>query len=98
MRKTFFTLIAATVLSVTSLSAQATDYRDTTSEPSAGAMTFDLLLARPLGLVATVAGAGLFVLQLPLSIVQGVPPSVPAKKLVVEPAKFTFQRPLGAQK
>lgn len=98
MRKSLLTLLAATVLGLTSLSANANEYRDTDGDPSAGAMTFDLLVARPLGLVATVAGAGLFVLQLPLSVIQGVPPSVPARKLVVEPAEFTFSRPLGAEK
>ena len=95
MRKSILTLLTAAVLGVTSWSADASEYRDSDMEPSAGAMTFDLLIARPLGLAATVLGTGLFVLQLPLSIVQGTPPSVPAKKLVVAPAKFTFERPLG---
>lgn len=69
---------------------------DFEGKPSAGAMAFDLVLVRPVGLVATVLGAGLFVLQLPLSMIQGVPPSEPAEKLVIEPAEFTFKRPLGA--
>lgn len=58
-------------------------------------MAFDLVLVRPLGLVATVLGTGLFILQLPLSLIQGEPPVDPAKRLIVEPAQFTFQRPLG---
>ena len=47
-------------------------------------------------LLVTVLGTGLFVLQLPLSLIQGTPPSDPARKLIMEPAKFTFERPLGA--
>jgi hypothetical protein len=77
--------------------ATADEYQDALEgKPSAGAMAFDLVLVRPVGLVATVLGAGLFVLQLPLSMIQGTPPSDPAQKLVVEPAAFTFKRPLGA--
>jgi hypothetical protein len=74
----------------------ADDYRDTLDgKPSAGAMAFDLVIVRPVSLVATVLGTGLFMLSLPLALIQGERPSAPAQKLVVEPAKFTFSRPLG---
>lgn len=63
--------------------------------PSAGAMAFDLVVIRPLSLVATLLGSGLFLLQLPLDLIQGTPPVDPAQKLVVEPARYTFDRPLG---
>lgn len=96
MRKTMLNLTVAATLAVCSSLAHADEFRETIDgSPSAGAMAFDLVIVRPLGLVATVLGAGLFVLQLPLSIIQGEPPSDPAKKLVTEPAKFTFDRPLG---
>ena len=65
------------------------------SAPSAGAMAFDLVVIRPLSLVATLLGSGLFLLQLPLDLIQGTPPVDPAQKLVVEPARYTFDRPLG---
>lgn len=95
MRKFLLCLTVAT-LAVCSNLALADDYADVQdSTPSAGAMAFDLLIVRPLGLVATVLGTGLFVVQLPLSIVQGVPPADPARKLIVEPARYTFGRPLG---
>ena len=58
-------------------------------------MTFDLLIVRPLGLVTTVAGAGLFVLSVPFSAIQGKSPLDAADTLVVQPAQFTFTRPLG---
>ena len=97
MRKTILSLMTAAVMTVCSSSVSADAYRDSIDDtPSAGAMAFDLALVRPLGLAATVLGAGLFVVQLPLSLIQGKPPSDPARKLIVEPAKFTFQRPLGA--
>jgi uncharacterized membrane protein YciS (DUF1049 family) len=87
--------IAAALLALTVGNAQAQVTNEVDTAPSAVAMTADLLIVRPLGLVATVLGTGLFVLQLPLSLVQGEPPVEPARKLIVEPASFTFSRPLG---
>ncbi len=63
-------------------------------EISAGKMVIDGLLIRPLGIVATVAGSVLFVVSLPFSALGGNVKKA-AKKLVIEPAKFTFTRPLG---
>jgi len=60
----------------------------------AGKMAADVLLVRPLGLASTVLGTAVFAVALPFSILGGnVKES--AKKLVMEPAKFTFARPLG---
>lgn len=96
MRQSLRLTLAAALLATASGLASADEYRATAEDtPSAGAMGFDLLIVRPLGLVATVLGTGLFVLQLPLSLIQGEPPMDPAKALVVEPAQFTFMRPLG---
>lgn len=63
-------------------------------EISAGKMVIDGLLIRPLGIVATVAGSVLFLVSLPFSALGGNVKKA-AKKLVIEPAKFTFTRPLG---
>lgn len=92
----FATIFAAAVLTLSAgmASAQETDPID--NSPSGGAMAVDLILIRPVALVGTVLGVGLFVLQLPISIIQGEPPAEPARKLVVEPAKFTFTRRLGS--
>jgi len=86
----------AAVLVLSANFAQADEYReDAGTAPSASSMAFDLVVVRPLGAVATVLGVGLFVLNLPLSIVQGEPPSAPAQRWIVEPATYTFSRPLG---
>ncbi len=66
----------------------------TMTPPSAEVMTADALLVRPLGIVATVAGAGLFVISLPFSAIGGNVGQA-AEALVVAPAKMTFARPLG---
>lgn len=62
--------------------------------PSAAAMTADLVLARPVGLAATVLGSVVFVIGLPFELLSGNV-STPARKLFAEPAQYTFTRPLG---
>lgn len=62
--------------------------------PSAEAMTFDLFVMRPLGLVGTLAGAAVFLVALPVNLITWNL-NDPARRLVGEPAKFTFTRPLG---
>lgn len=62
--------------------------------PSAATMTVDALLVRPLGLVATILGAGIFVVSLPFSALGGNVGEA-GRALVVAPAKMTFSRPLG---
>jgi hypothetical protein len=64
------------------------------STPSSGAIAADIVLLRPLGLAGTVLGTALFVAGLPFEAIAG-DFSGPAKRLVVQPAKFTFTRPLG---
>ena len=68
----------------------------TGEDRNAVSMMFDLVLLRPLGLVATVVGTAFFVVSLPFSALGGNTGEA-AKKLVVEPAKYTFSRPLGAE-
>ncbi len=62
--------------------------------PSPAAMAADMLLVRPLGVVATVAGVAIFAVSLPFSILGD---NVPAaeEQLVLKPGRFTFARPLG---
>jgi hypothetical protein len=68
----------------------------TGEDRNAVSMMFDLVLLRPLGLAATVVGTAFFVVSLPFSILGGNTGEA-AKKLMVEPAKYTFTRPLGAE-
>lgn len=59
-----------------------------------GAVVVDALIARPLCLVATVAGTGLFIATLPIAAIsRSVDKS--AKALVGTPGKHTFVRRLG---
>lgn len=87
---------AAALLTLATSTAQADSAApqsgDTTPGPAA--MAFDLALGRPVGLAATALGTAVFVLGLPFEAMSG-DVSGPARRLVVEPAKFTFTRPLG---
>ncbi len=86
-------MVAALSCGPTLAAAQDTqDVGDT--KPSGAAMVFDLALGRPLGLGATVLGTAVFILGLPFEALSG-DVSAPARRLVTEPAKFTFLRPLG---
>lgn len=62
--------------------------------PPAFAMMGDLLVARPLLIVATVIGAGLFVVALPFTAASG-DVGRSGKALVVDPGKAAFVRCLG---
>ncbi|GAC1632650.1 MAG: hypothetical protein NVS9B10_27330 [Nevskia sp.] len=64
------------------------------SAPSGAAMTADLVLARPLGFAATLLGAVVFVAGLPFELLAGNVAD-PARRLVADPARYTFTRPLG---
>ena len=62
--------------------------------PSGEQMGLDLLLVRPLSLVGTVLGIGVFVVSTPFCALAWNCVD-PARRLVLEPAKYTFTRELG---
>ena len=66
-------------------------------EPSALAMTGDLILARPLLLAATVVGTAVYIVSLPFSLAGGNAKNA-GETLVVGPAKATFVRCLGCKR
>lgn len=92
----FAPYVLAAVMTATSSLAAAADMNELKDTPSAGAMLIDLVLVRPVGLVATVIGAAVYVVALPFAVMQGKEPLETAQSLVVEPARYTFMRPLGA--
>ena len=62
--------------------------------PGPEAMTVDLVAVRPLGVVATLAGSAIFIVSLPFSALGGNTEAA-WDRLVADPARFTFTRPLG---
>jgi hypothetical protein len=82
---------ALVVVPFGSVIAQEDSY---TKDRDPGAMTADLLLSRPVGLCAIVAGAAVFVVSLPFSVLGGNSGQA-YEKLVADPVAYTFIRPLG---
>ena len=62
--------------------------------PTAEQMTVDLIVVRPLSLIGTVAGTAVYIVALPFNILT-LNVVEPGRRLVVEPAKYTFTRDLG---
>jgi ribose/xylose/arabinose/galactoside ABC-type transport system permease subunit len=59
-----------------------------------GDMFLDAVFARPIGLIAIVAGSTAFVVALPFTLISGSVNSS-ADELVKKPIDYTFKRPLG---
>jgi hypothetical protein len=94
MKKSVVLMMLAAFVVAAVVSPAMAEYTATSGERSAMGMFGDLLLLRTLGFVATVGGAAVFVVSLPFSLLGGNTDEA-AQKLVVEPARFTFVRPLG---
>jgi hypothetical protein len=64
------------------------------TEVTSGTMMADTFLVRPLMIAGTVVGLATFIVTLPFSALGGNVGEA-GNTLVVEPAKYTFIRPLG---
>lgn len=97
MRSLKQTLKSATLALAVAASAAApaiANAENVTERPSGMEMTADVILVRPLTLVATVLGAGLFVVSLPFSALGGNVGEA-GDTLVMTPFRATFLRCLG---
>jgi hypothetical protein len=86
-------VIAALIFAPFATAAHAQDYLEH-KEPGGGAMLFDTVVVRPVGVVATAVGSVFWLISLPFSA-SGDNTDMATKKLVKEPAAYTFKRPLG---
>lgn len=94
MKAKLKSLTSAAVLGLLFSLPQLSVAQETYEQPTALAMTGDLVLARPALLVMTVAGTAAFILSSPFSAIGGnIGDS--AKTLIVGPGKATFVRCLG---
>ena len=57
-------------------------------------MVVDIVIVRPLGFVSMLVGTALTVVALPFTLPSGSV-AASARALIVEPAVYTFKRPLG---
>ena len=90
MKKWIASVVVSALLVTTTGPASAREHE----EVADGRMFADVLVARPVGLVLTVAGAAAFVVSLPLTLITRSVNKA-AKTLVVGPARETFVRCLG---
>ena len=86
-------VIAALICVPFATTAQSQEYFEA-KEPGGGAMIYDMVVLRPIGLVATGVGSVFWLISLPFSA-SGDNTDMATKKLVKEPAAYTFKRPLG---
>ncbi|MFN5746390.1 MAG: hypothetical protein ACK443_09935 [Methylococcaceae bacterium] len=101
MKKQMSATVAAVFLLVALQSpVEAGSYMNQGRRMSLPAITADLMLLRPFGLAMTVAGAGLMLGLSPFVGIANIAPPHDAflrtgNAMVVAPAGFTFNRPLG---
>ena len=94
MKRSTVLLLIITLVSIPFGTSALAKGQTSDVENSGPIMAADLILARPMGFVATVLGCTVFVVSLPFSALGGNTDQA-AQKLVIEPASFTFTRPLG---
>jgi len=92
--KTIFNTILFSVLISMASSSFARDNWDSSEQLDDGDVIVDLLLARPLGLVGSVAGLAIHGVGLLFSV-PGENFSEVAEVMVEDPLHYTFNRPLG---
>lgn len=92
--KSLLAITAAVILLLSTTLVHAQETTADLQDGSAAAIIVDAFLLRPAGFIGTVIGTVAFVVTLPFSAPTHTVDNT-AKKLVVEPAKFTFSRPLG---
>jgi hypothetical protein len=94
LRRVTALLVIVALIGVTFAGAAGAAVIGEDDQVTAGKMAADTLIVRPLGFVATVLGSVLFVVSLPFSALGGNVNEV-GQRLVVDPALFTFKRPVG---
>ncbi len=93
-KSTFRTAVIAIIMAMLAAAPAVSQAENVTARPSGLEMAADAIIVRPLTFVATVLGAGLFVVSLPFSALGGNAGEA-GEALVVTPFKSTFLRCLG---
>ncbi len=94
LKPSIIVLVIALMLVVPFGSTALAQNSDEDKQLTVGKMVVDALIVRPLGIAATIIGTALFVVSLPFSALGGNTKAA-YERLIVDPAKFTFKRPLG---
>jgi hypothetical protein len=94
LRKLTVSLVLALFLASVLPPAPALANETGTEDNDDVAIVFDLVVTRPLGLVATVAGTAIFIVALPFSVPTGSVEKT-FNALVKQPFRYTFVREMG---
>jgi hypothetical protein len=86
--------VAVASLALCAAAPASEDPFEPDTAPTGEQMALDLVIVRPLSLVGTVLGTAVFIVALPINALT-LNFSDPARRLILEPAKYTFVRPLG---
>jgi hypothetical protein len=97
--KVFVLILLAAALTISPLPALSANNSDIernrlANPPDPGVIIVDLVAVRPVGIVATLVGSAVFLVAMPFALLGGNTEDV-FESLVVDPATFTFKRPLG---
>ena len=98
-KKLFSTIVLTIAVLMNPFPAFAAEEADaqethTGKSPDGAEMIVDFVIARPIGIVATVLGTVFFVISWPFSALGGNSDEA-WESMVVAPAEYTFSRPLG---
>jgi hypothetical protein len=96
VRKSIATLAVATFLAATIPAPVFAADSSGNEQGDDGAILLDLVVLRPIGLVATIAGTAAFIVSLPIALPTGSVGKT-FNSLVKQPAKYTFYRTLGEE-
>ena len=86
--------LAVAVLTVAMVGQAVAGNEQLPKDRAGGDMFLDAVFARPMGLIAIVAGSVGFVVALPFTLISGSVDSA-ANEMVKKPIDYTFKRPLG---
>lgn len=94
IKKTIIALLVVSFM-VLSFASSATAYQTTNPpSPDPTVMMADFFVARPIGFAAMVVGTASFIVSLPFSAL-GDNVNQACNLMIVDPAVYTFKRPLG---
>lgn len=93
MKKLITVLSLAVLLTLPSASTHASNFTDY-EETGGTAIVLDVLIARPLGIASLAIGTVVFIVALPYTIPSWTLGRT-ADKLIADPFRFTFLRPVG---
>jgi len=90
-----FIIIAALIITPFGACSFAQDTFKEKKDKDAGLIAFDILLVRPFGITAIIAGSLVFVIACPFSLLtRGTKTTY--QKLIKDPVIYTFKRPIGS--